>query len=577
MQKLGVSNLVVAPAAPDVTTPQKLGLLIIALLATLSGCPAPARAPQTLAFASDRSGNGDIFILNRRGRLTNLTDSPTGEWTPRWSPDGTQLAFTGYRAEQADIWLMAADGSNPTNLTDHPAWDYSPAWSPDGTRVVFVSERDGDAELFVQAAGSLRADQLTFNTHQDKLPAWSPQGDQIAFAAVINGVEQIYLLNVTASTTITPLLPPGLNGTGPAWSPGGTDIAFVGWRDDDAVAIYTLNLNTGALQQRYSDTTWLGSLNWSWDGAWLFFAARTEHNHNLMALRLRDGQTFRLTTHPAWDDFPALRPGASFTPPPRTAGAQGARSPTPAPFAKTQFGYGVNLADLSNAYLIQDIGFTAIKGYVNWATVEATPGEFRWVDPDNVLHAAEGAGAAVLLRVHGTPGWARPPDTPLSHPPTNPADFARFLSALSRRYRGRVAAYEIWNEPNLNYEWGNRPPDPAEYAALLKIAYRAIKAEALRDLAFIEGMYRAGAKGNFDALGSHPYAYGRPPDFDDPAGITFGRVAQQRQLMVQYGDAGTPIWITEMGWNLDTHWDLGQYHNRGVSPLEQAQYLRRAY
>ncbi|RME49474.1 MAG: hypothetical protein D6796_04885 [Caldilineae bacterium] len=177
-------------------------------------------------------------------------------------------------------------------------------------------------------------------------------------------------------------------------------------------------------------------------------------------------------------------------------------------------------------------------------------------------------------------------------------DFARFMRVLATRYRGRVLGYEIWNEPNLNYEWGYRPPDAAEYTALLKAAYRAVKEadpaakvisaglaptgeghppDAAGDLAFLEAMYRAGAKGYFDALGSHLYAYGRPPDFDDPAGITFGRVVQQRQIMLRHGDAATPVWITEMGWNLETHWDLGEFHNQGISELEQAQYLRRAY
>ena len=47
---------------------------------------------------------------------------------------------------------------------------------------------------------------------------------------------------------------------------------------------------------------------------------------------------------------------------------------------------------------------------------------------------------------------------------------------MAARYQGRVRAYEIWNEQNLYYEWGNEPIDPGRYMELLKLAYTAIKA-----------------------------------------------------------------------------------------------------
>jgi hypothetical protein len=169
---------------------------------------------------------------------------------------------------------------------------------------------------------------------------------------------------------------------------------------------------------------------------------------------------------------------------------------------------------------------------------------------------------------------------------------------VAARYQGRIAAYEIWNEPNLNYEWGYRRPDPAEYTALLQSAYRAIKVvdpaalvisgglaptgdgnppEAWGDLDYLAGMYRAGAQGYFDALGSHPYSFGRPPDFDHADEITFSRIVRQRQIMLDYDDGQTPIWITEMGWVLATHWDLGEFHSGGIDEVAQAEALRRAY
>lgn len=575
---------------------KRVGFLII-VLAIFSLSPfdlfSLGQPGMQLAFASDRAGNGDIFLLNQQGVLTNLTNSDEGDWSPVWSPDGQYLAFTSHRSGQADIWLMNLNSGELSNLTNHPGWDYEATWSPDGQQLIFVSERDGDAELYQQAIAGGEAIQLTFNNHPDKKPHWSPDGTQVAFAAVTDGRERLYRLDL-AEDIIRPLLwTDTLNGTNPVWSPSGRAVAFVGWQNHNEIGLYLFNLNTRAIAPLYLTDKWIGSLSWSnheLNEAWLFFTSRAGGNHDLTALEIATRQVVALTDNPAWDDFAALQPQSQFHPI--------SRHSQPKAQADSAFGYGVNLADLSNAYLVEDIHFNSIKGYLNWATVEPEAGRFRWTDPDNILRAAEGANAKLLMRIHGVPNWARPADTTLSHPPTDLADFGRFMQAVAERYRGQVAAYEIWNEPNLNYEWGYRQPNPAEYTALLQVAYRAIKAvdpaakvvsgglaptgdgnppEALGVVDFIEGMYEAGAKGYFDALGSHPYTYGHGPDYDNPAEITFNQVAAQRAVMLAHNDGETPIWITEMGWVLETSWDLGQYHNQGVSQLEQARYVRRAY
>jgi hypothetical protein len=280
--------------------------------------------------------------------------------------------------------------------------------------------------------------------------------------------------------------------------------------------------------------------------------------------------------------------------------AEGAGPTVPPPAtlsSEDDFAYGVNLADLGKAYLVRDLGFGWAKQYVNWETVEPAPGQYRWVDPDNIVNALGGYGLRILMRIHGTPPWARPAGTTLSYPPDDVADFAGFMRTLATRYKGQVAAYEIWNEPNLNYEWGYLAPDPAGYTALLKAAYGAVKEvdpdalvvsgglattgdgspTALGDLAFLQGMYDAGARGYFDALGSHPYAFGHDPDYVDPWGLSLSRVARQREVMVANGDAETPIWITEAGWILHSSWNLGEHQTSAVNEAQQAEYLVRAY
>ena len=552
------------------------------------------------AFASDRAGSGDIFALDQSGELHNLTNSPEGEWDPAWSPDGKLLAFTGHAADGSDIWLMdlsqAVQPHPVWNLTNEPAWDYSPSWSPSGQSVAFVSERDGDPEIFIQHLQEDMAIQLTFNEEMDRRPAWSPDGKYIAFAAVRNGTEKIYRIRPDG-TDEQLVIPAHLQGTAPAWSLDSERLAFIGWSEDNQAGIYIIGPTLENVELLYQSQAWLGSLAWSTDGQWLTYTAWETGNHEIYALSLAPGSTpVRLISDDAWDDSLAINPQAVFTPPVRSEGiAQAAPALKVVP--DPDFAAGVNMADLSLAYLVNDLGFAWAKGYVNWATVQPEQGELRWVDPDNIVNAFGDQELKILMRIHGTPEWARPTDTHFSHPPTNVADFAAFMTAVVTRYKGKVAAYEIWNEPNLTYEWGYLEPDPAGYTELLKAAYKAVKAvdpdalvisggvastgngseTAMGDLEFLQGMYQAGAKGYFDALGSHPYAYGLSPEASHPDGLSLDRVVAQHDLMLANGDNLTPIWITELGWVLRSSWDLGEHQMIGVTEAQQAEYLAASY
>ncbi len=556
-------------------------------------------APPILAFASDRSGTGDIFVLDQAGQIRNITNHPQADWDPTWSPSGTQLAFTSHRSGNSDIWLMdlpdtAATPPQPRNLTNHPNWDYSPTWSPSGQSVAFVSERDGDPDIFVQNLAEESALQLTFNEEMERYPAWSPDGQHIAFATVRDGVEKIYRIRPDG-TDEQLLTPAPLKGTAPAWGPDSKRLAFIGWDQENSPGIYIIGPEADDLEQVYQGQNWLGSLNWSTDGKWLTFTSWQNGNHELYALSIDGGSPVRMTINQAWDDFMTLHPTKPFAALSPNSIAQAA--PAIKLPSRSDFAAGANLADLGMAYLVNDMGLDWSKGFVNWATVEPQPGEFNWIDPDNMVKAFSAQELKILMRIHGTPLWSHPDSDHLSHPPNDMADFATFVTALATRYKGQIAAYEIWNEPNLNYEWGNLSPDPVAYTDMLKTAYTAIKKvdpdalvisgglattgdgsdTAYGDLAFLQGMYEAGAKGHFDALGSHPYAYGQSPDTHHPDGLSFDRVAAQHELMTSHGDGDTPIWITEIGWVLESDWNLGEHQTIGVTQEQQAQYLSRAY
>lgn len=145
-----------------------------------------------LAFISSDDGDFDIYVTEPGGGPVRLTDNPDRDTSPRWSPDGSRIAYRARVDGNSDIWVMNADGSDPTRLTDDPAFDGDPWWSPDGDRIVFTSERSGNFDIWLMAADG--SDQRALTTHpaDDEYPSWA--GDLIAFQSNRHGGPSIWLM-----------------------------------------------------------------------------------------------------------------------------------------------------------------------------------------------------------------------------------------------------------------------------------------------------------------------------------------------------------------------------------------------
>ncbi len=256
--------------------------------------------------------------------------------------------------------------------------------------------------------------------------------------------------------------------------------------------------------------------------------------------------------------------------------------------------------------LIQEMGFGWVKQSFAWRDIEGIEkGRYDWWRPDFIVEAVEAAGLKLLVRIDRQPFWAQAPGSEPHEnmPPADPADFADFCGVLADRYRGRIAAYQVWNEPNLSREWGGQAPDPAAYAALLRGCYGAIKAAdpaavvisaglaptgvepptAMPDTDYLRAMYAAGAGTAFDALGVNAPGYRAAPDVSPEEGerlyghrsFTFRRVEDMRAIMVEHGDEAKQVVILEMGWTLDPI--RPEYAWFAVDEQTQADYLVQAY
>ncbi|MBI2953496.1 MAG: family 14 glycosylhydrolase [Chloroflexi bacterium] len=275
------------------------------------------------------------------------------------------------------------------------------------------------------------------------------------------------------------------------------------------------------------------------------------------------------------------------------------------------WGSGAGDRDLK---LARDAGFQWVKQRFEWRYIEGNgKGMYEWNEPDRLVEAINKAGLKVIARVDNQPKWARKDSIfPATAPPDNLQDFAGFVGALAARYKGRIHAYQIWNEPNLAREWGNKEPNAAEYVEMLKEAYNAIKkadpqaivisaglspttasgAVAIPDVDYLKRMYAAGAKQYFDMLGAHGAGFKAPPEMSpddiakDPkynhgepgAGRIYGfrHVEDLRAVMVDNGDADKQVALLEFGWTSDDR-PNSPYAWHAVTENEKADYVVRAF
>ncbi len=195
-----------------------------------------------------------------------------------------------------------------------------------------------------------------------------------------------------------------------------------------------------------------------------------------------------------------------------------------------------------------------------------------WAKYDAIVELAQKYKINVIARLGTPPAWSQAPGLEGTFaPPADFQDFVNYAVTVAGRYKGQVRHFQVWNEPNLGLEWGNRPVDPEAYTDLLCRTYRALKALDpeivvisgalaptidlsgfnLNDFIFLQRMYKAGAGACFDVLGAQGYGlFSGPTDRRlRVTTINYAHPAWLRDLMVANGDAGKPIWIGEMAWN----------------------------
>jgi hypothetical protein len=234
--------------------------------------------------------------------------------------------------------------------------------------------------------------------------------------------------------------------------------------------------------------------------------------------------------------------------------------------------------------MLRDVGLLAKAGAnvaradVGWSTLE-TGGPGQWQEwyvakLDAFVAAAHARGIKVIATLTETPCWASRAPARLKqgcsgawwergvqdYAPKDPLAYGRAARFLTARYGTRLAALEIWNEPDLSYEFlGTGRRKAAIYAGLVRATYPLAKAGDRRvpvlagslagsDVAFLEQLQTAGIRGSYDGISLHPYTDGRPPESTSaPTHLEFGAGIHSIRAAQRGAGEVKPLWLTEFG------------------------------
>lgn len=260
--------------------------------------------------------------------------------------------------------------------------------------------------------------------------------------------------------------------------------------------------------------------------------------------------------------------------------------------------------------LSKESGVYWLRQQVRWMDLHDRSGTIYWGELDSIVNDSSAAGVKLLISVVAAPSWATPDGRNGMPSREHFSDFNYFMGEMAARYRGKVGAYEIWNEQNLAHENGGRVANAGFYMDMLVGASQAIRAGdpgaiivsgapsstetnrsdiAISDITFTRQMFADPRfRDSVDVVGVHPGGQSNPPDTmwpDNPGpgpGWTtsrefyFRRVEDIRAGMVATGMGDKQIWITEFGWATRNN-TPGYGFGNNISYQEQADWIVRAF
>ncbi len=304
-------------------TPLLMTFILTVLLAPIQG-----NDQRDVLFVSSRDGEEEIYVMRPDGsdvrQLTHTVGDKLSN-NPAWSWDGTKIAFLSNRdfgeaapwGQDAELYVMDADGSNVQRVTSNEVFDSAPKWSPDGITIAFFSVRDGNWDVYLIDADGTNERQVTDHPGRDLCPSWSPDGARLTFASNRADGEHFELYTADLASGDVQRLTHTSAGVAPcsSWSPNGQWIAFQAYHNG-GMEIFVMR-SDGSEARQLTDTPgagrWCGAATWSPDGLRIAFhsnrdgvGGQADMNDLEIYVVEADGSSLhRLTENEVYDGHPA--------------------------------------------------------------------------------------------------------------------------------------------------------------------------------------------------------------------------------------------------------------------------------
>ena len=246
-----------------------------------------------ILFTGNLDGDREIFVMAADGSdVRRLTRNNSYETEPAWSPDGSRILFTSDHDGGYGLYTMRPDGTGVRQLTESGTENFSPDWSPDGTRILFTSDRDGDDELFMVDADGSNERQLTDNDTDDIGPDWSPDGTRAVFTAHTSAVlttaaDAVYQASIIhlnrgeGPPSVEPLTGPYTDAWDLAWSPDGERILFIGDSGEGRFDLHVVEADGSRMRRLTKSIADEQAAIWSPDGTQILFTSEHERQDDI--------------------------------------------------------------------------------------------------------------------------------------------------------------------------------------------------------------------------------------------------------------------------------------------------------
>lgn len=261
---------------------------------------------QLACVGAVEGGDTEVFVVPLGGgSRRRLTFDATANYHPDWSPDGGELAYGSQRSGEHAIWISRLDGTVAPRLLETglpagsaPRW---PRYSPDGRWIAFqanlpTQRQDIFSTVWVVPAGGGQAVRVTPDTAMAGLvPAWSPDGHHLAVTGY--AIPEVYLAVMAADSGAVLRLAPAAFGW-PAWSPDGKRLAY----RTDAGELATISSTGGDPSVLLGLEALPGRPSWSPDGGALALGLTLagQQSRNVYTLELQSGQLDQVTVGRQW-------------------------------------------------------------------------------------------------------------------------------------------------------------------------------------------------------------------------------------------------------------------------------------